>query len=484
MAVILGTPGNDTLSALADGDIVFGLQGDDSLNSAFNNTVLFGGRGNDTLATDLTLPASGPTPTHAIAIQRGGAGDDTLHVSLFHLTGVALDVTTSDTFVSGGSGNDRIDVVNAMDPLRAPGDDVLTNTIDGGSGHDRIAVSGVTSLEGGEGTVLNVVTGGAGNDVLDATAHTRTRLDQLASNSLDGGAGDDVIHALARTSSNGDSAVATNELFGRGGNDVLEATQTSGTENLTLDATNSLDGGNGDDVLVADMNVRALFGMSALNALDGGGGNDVLTARLVATIAGVSLGFDVSNVLAGGNGNDRLEAYIEASRPFGELPPVENHLEGGGGNDVLVATIATGTIGSSFLDGAAGNDELTVVGGSGNILIGGAGDDTLIQGTGTDDTMRGDALGTAQFGNDTFVFNVDNGHDAIVDFGQGAIDVAGPDWGTDRIDVTALGIEDFSELTISAFDPTTHESTITFSPDNDVVVRSEVALTSDDFIFA
>ena len=133
----------------------------------------------------------------------------------------------------------------------------------------------------------------------------------------------------------------------------------------------------------------------------------------------MTLGFDASNVLVGGNGNDHLEAYIEASRPFGELPPVENHLEGGNGNDILVATIASGTIGSSFVDGGAGNDELTVVGGSGNVLIGGAGHDTLIGGTGTD-AMRGDAIGNARYGNDTFVFNLDSGHDVIEDFGQGA----------------------------------------------------------------
>jgi serralysin len=256
---------------------------------------------------------------------------------------------------------------------------------------------------------------------------------------------------------------------------MLRATHAAGNENLIMDATNDLDGGNGNDVLVADLDALALHGVLATNVLDGGNGNDVLTARLVAVVQlGLTLGFDISNVLVGGGGNDHLEAYIEASTPFGELPPGENHLEGGGGNDVLLATIATDTIGSSFLDGGAGNDQLTVVGGSGNILIGGAGDDTLVDGTGTDDTMRGDALGIAQFGNDTFVFNLDNGHDGIADFGQGV----------DRIDVTALGIHDFSELTISAFDPTTQESTITFSPGNDVVVHSQVALRSDDFIFA
>jgi hypothetical protein len=109
------------------------------------------------------------------------------------------------------------------------------------------------------------------------------------------------------------------------------------------------------------------------------------------------------------------------------------------------------------------------------------GDDQLISGT-SDESMWGDAqamLGNAQGGNDTYVFGFDNGHDSIGDFGQG-----GSNRGTDHIDVTALGIHDFSELDISAFDPIALVSTITFSPGNDVVVHSEFALTAQDFLFA
>jgi hypothetical protein len=129
-----------------------------------------------------------------------------------------------------------------------------------------------------------------------------------------------------------------------------------------------------------------------------------------------------------------------------------------------------------------------------NILVGDAqtmsghahgGNDTLISGIGNDD-MYGDAqvmLDHVHGGNDTFVFNFNNGHDSIEDFGQGVHGVAGSNEGTDHIDVSALGIENFSELNISAFDPVTHVSTITFSPGNDVVVHSQVALTQQDFLF-
>jgi hypothetical protein len=142
-----------------------------------------------------------------------------------------------------------------------------------------------------------------------------------------------------------------------------------------------------------------------------------------------------------------------------------------------------------------GNDTLIAGSGGHNILVGDAqtmsdnahgGNDKLISGNGNDD-MWGDAqfiLGKAQGGNDVFVFNFGSGHDKIEDFGQGSPCVAGSNLGTDHIDVTALGIHDFSQLAISAFDLTTDESTITFSPGNDVIVHSQIALTQHDFLFA
>ncbi len=50
--LIVGTNGNDTLSAEGEGDLVFGRGGDDTLSSNFNRTALFGGRGGDTLSTN------------------------------------------------------------------------------------------------------------------------------------------------------------------------------------------------------------------------------------------------------------------------------------------------------------------------------------------------------------------------------------------------------------------------------------------------
>jgi hypothetical protein len=108
------------------------------------------------------------------------------------------------------------------------------------------------------------------------------------------------------------------------------------------------------------------------------------------------------------------------------------------------------------------------------------GNDKLVSGTGNDD-MWCDAQfisGNAKGGNDTYVFNFSNGRDKIEDFGE----IGSSILGNDQIDVSALGIENFNQLHISAFYPTTHA--ITFSSGNDVVVHSQIALTSHDFLFA
>jgi Ca2+-binding RTX toxin-like protein len=146
-----------------------------------------------------------------------------------------------------------------------------------------------------------------------------------------------------------------------------------------------------------------------------------------------------------------------------------------GGNDVLTGgDDASGLLAGSFNDILVGDAKLMADQSRG-------GNDTIVSGTGNDD-MWGDAqliIGKAQGGNDSFVFAAGNGHDKIEDFGQ----TVGSQNGKDHIDVSGLGIGDFTQLTVSAFDEATHESTITFSPGNDVIVHSQHALTAQDFIF-
>jgi Ca2+-binding RTX toxin-like protein len=240
------------------------------------------------------------------------------------------------------------------------------------------------------------------------------------------------------------------------------------------------------------------------------GGNDTFIA------AGNSLNTFYGD--AGGNmsgyargGNDTFvgsQAFTIRDLAYGDALTMSGNAMGG--DDTLIGGTVTGGTNQDTLIGDAqsmsdktqgGNDTL-IAGNSlsaspawtfNNLLIGDAqtmsgnahgGNDTLISGTGNDD-MWGDAqflLRFARGGNDTFVFNFNNGHDMIEDFGQGVHGMTGSNWGTDHIDVSAMGITDFHELNISAFDPATHESTITFAPGEDVVVRSQVALSAHDFL--
>jgi len=209
------------------------------------------------------------------------------------------------------------------------------------------------------------------------------------------------------------------------------------------------------------------------------GGDDIFTAGG----AGGSYTFygDAGGEMSGDavGGNDTFTGHGDSTNlAYGDALTMSGHAQGGddilmGGNDLTAPSAVT----------------------FGNVLIGDAetiaghahgGNDTLISGTGNDD-MFGDAktiLEQGCGGNDSFVFSSNNGHDRIEDFGQGVHGVTGLNWGTDHIDVSALGIHDFSELIISAFDPVTHESTITFGTGNDVVVHSQIALMQQNFVFA
>ncbi|MDB5562113.1 MAG: hypothetical protein JWN11_1531 [Hyphomicrobiales bacterium] len=531
---ITGSDGNDTLSAQAEGDLVFGLGGNDQLSSAFNRTALFGGRGDDRLTTNVVIPP-GTDPVDGVAVQFGGQGRDTLAATVTVQGGgsplptvgdrtasVYLDggdgndviraeanvdlLTTANvalrTLVLGGRGNDIIDVI--ADARGSAGDNLAANIAHGGAGDDRIIASAQTNIVGTFGVATNELTGGDGNDFLDATAIARSLNNDLVSNILHGGRGDDVLHAVNQAGSNFGSPVSTMELWGDDGNDVLVAVGQNFGTGIAHNDSSRLDGGKGDDILTVDSFTRSDY-VAVHNLLEGGSGHDALTANLVAVTLGRSLPippllFDASNILNGGEGNDNLTAslsitnvsgQVDASHAenrlaggsgddhltavaqlsgvaplHGDLPAITNHLDGGTGNDVLVATIAAGSIGASFLEGGAGNDRLTVFGGSGNVLNGGAGRDTLISGIGNDN-MNGGA------GADTLVFAPGNGSDTTAFCS-----------GQDKIDLTAFAannVHAFANLDIAVAGDS---SIIRFDADNHVTVLDTTHLIASDFLFA
>jgi hypothetical protein len=209
------------------------------------------------------------------------------------------------------------------------------------------------------------------------------------------------------------------------------------------------------------------------------GGADVFAAegRERNMIVYGDAGGDMSAFARGGNDVFTINEWLGDATFYGDAGgDMSGHARGGAdtlvGGDNVGAAQAAGAYESFFV-----GDAQTMSGAAHG------GNDRLVSGTGNDE-MWGDAqtlLGHAQGGNDTFVFGPNNGQDAIEDFGQG---LKGTNWGTDHIDVSGLGIQNFSQLDISAFDSTSRTSTITFSAGDDVTVHSLVALSAQDFKFA
>ena len=203
------------------------------------------------------------------------------------------------------------------------GDNILNggaedDTIDGQAGNDELYGMGGQDL----------LLGGAGNDRLDGGT---------GADSMVGGVGDDtylVDNAL-------DSVI---EVSGEGVDRVFSSvnyTLTGNVERLTLESGSAAVIGTGntlDNEIFGNQNNNILNGLAGNDKIDGGGGDD--------TIIG-GAGEDVLDGLAG---NDNMQGGDDY-----------DNLEGGDGDDLI-----DGGAGDDWLDGEAGAD----------VLIGGAGHDT------------------------------------------------------------------------------------------------------------
>ncbi|WP_226577435.1 choice-of-anchor I family protein [Acuticoccus sediminis] len=226
--VVVGTDGDDTLQARADGGRVDGLGGDDIITGSRADDRLFGGTGTDTV--------------------NGMGGDDVIVIV--------------DGIADGGAGADRV--------VGGNGDNVLH----GGGGSDELeGRRGNDVLFGDDGrdTVLgqggdDVIRGGNGRDELSGGAGDDTVV---------GNAGDDVAGG------NGDNDLVAGQdgddtLLGGNGLDTLLGGD--GDDSLSGGAkADQLSGGNGNDTLFGDDGHDQLFGNDGDDFIVGGAGNDTAT---------------------------------------------------------------------------------------------------------------------------------------------------------------------------------------------------------------
>ncbi|MDA1014513.1 MAG: PKD domain-containing protein [Planctomycetota bacterium] len=289
----------------ADGiDMIWGTNADD---------VLFGGNGNDFLL--------------------GNLGDDELHG----------DVGNDDLMGSGGNDDIHPGLGNDMAKGQGGSGDVLFADVAGLATLVNTSLTQPTETDTFDMFERAELTGGSGNDTIDASMFT------VGPVKLDGAAGDDV---LLGTTFNDELIGGPTANVG----DLDEIRQTTGV-NQTL--TNTSVTGQGTDVLT---NIdRAMLLIS--------GSSDV-------TID--STGFSGDVTAFGGNGNDKI--FLGPGNDFASGSAGDDEIHGGSGNDSL-----NGAAGLDMLFGDAGNDVLKGQGAS-DTLGGGLGDD-VIDGGGSSDML-------------------------------------------------------------------------------------------------
>ena len=450
----------DTLTSIEN---LTGSGHDDTLTGDAGDNVLEGGAGADTLdgaaGSDTAAYTGSDAPVTidlSAGANTGGHAEGDSLTSMEHLLGSRYsDMLTGDAGVNrldGGPGNDQLEGRAGADTLiGGPGLDtasyagsaaaVTVNLLDGsatggdaagdtlesiehltGSGHDDVLTgdAGDNVLEGGPGA--DTLDGGMGTDTA-SYADSPSRVDVRLSGTV-------VNHGDAT----GDTLSNIENLTGSAHNDILAG---NGQANVLTGLTGNdlLWGSSGDDVLT---------GGPGADRLVGGAGND--TASFIGSPEGVTVRLH-SFATAGGDAQGDTFPYTvdvaytdaDGAEQTETLPDVEN-LIGSSHNDILA-----GDRRDNRLDGGAGDDTLyggpgggddVMHGGPGNDrLFGGQGDDTLIGGPG-DDRLAGGA------GADVFVFGPQDGADTVTDFSSG----------TDKLDLTAFGIEDIEDVTMATTD--------------------------------
>lgn len=416
-----------TASLIVDLNTVSALPGDGSVQS-FERMDLVSGNGNDTL-----VGYEGATIKKSNLHDRivAGGGDDF----------ISLWMGGTD-YVDGGSGDDRLSVVNelgsAFGGVSTVGfeeaADGISGMLDGYLGNN-LSYSGIehfSFLDLNEGA--DHLQTGRGNDSLIAGGGNDTIDSGAGADTVDGGAGIDLWYADQSET----ITPITIDLNGfsdlpNGGSVVnFEAFRLStGAGNDTLIGHQFLSGSNyqqSDSVTSGAGNDQIKLWLGGDDTVNGGSGIDTLSVLNGLGLGGISLhgltqsGDGWSGLIDGYLGHnihftgiDRL-VYSDLSNGHDSIAglALSDEIDAGGGNDTV--------------NGGAGND--TLIGGSGNdILKGDAGFDRLEGGSGAD-TMEGGENGD--------LYLVDNAGDVIIE----TLETSGVDKVVSTVDVTLWeGIE-------------------------------------------
>ena len=331
---LIGGDGNDSLEGALGDDVLTGNAGNDFLGSGAGDDILNGGAGNDQLfggnGVD-QIVASGAKTYVLGNDSMTGEGTDTLNridtamITTSARENSSVDASAFDGSVTliGGAGLDTLTGGGGDDSLfGAAGNDVLK----GGDGKDILrGEAGNDTLDGeaGDDFLLGGLgnddfRGGAGSDRLIESANVNLT---LTNNSLTG-LGTDTL-----------SSIETASLTGGAGNNTLNASAfTLGSVTLIGGAGNdSLVGGTQNDSMMGEAGNDTLQGGTGNDTLDGGAGNDGLVGQ-----AGNDslLGGDGKDTLVAGIGNDSLLGGLQDDLLIGGFG--DDSINGEAGNDKAV----------------------------------------------------------------------------------------------------------------------------------------------------
>ncbi len=479
--VLNGNAGNDTLEGGAGADTLVGGTGHDILLGGISTDILIGEGGNDSMdggaEDDIYYVETGDIVTDS-----GAVGYDLAQIVV--TTGQDLDMGgwSGVERVEGFLGDDTINASGQTNQILIwghDGNDVIT----GGDGDDiLLGGEGNDILSGGSGndTILgqlgnDTMTGGAGNDVF--------YIDSAGDSISDGGADYDVatLTNAAGVSLAVGGWTSVERIEGFTGNDTIDATGATQTRLLWGNAGDDhITGGAGDDILLGGDDNDLLHGGAGADTMQGGTGNDTFNGGTGADVFYIGESGDV--VTDGGEGYDTaiLNTASGVDISIGTWTGVER-VEGFTGNDTIDAT---GSSSNFVITGGTGNDR--IIGGAGNdtvyadsdddFIFGGAGDDALIGGAGND-TIQGGVgkdflLGDS--GLDSFVFDDNWGEDVVSDFATGA----------DILDLSNVsGVAGLGDLSISTDGTHTFLSLVGGGGDLITLANFNGVLTESDFNF-
>ena len=339
------------------------------------------------------------------AFVRLGHGDNNVDLGALEVPAEILTGDGNDTVlgsishdvISVGAGDDVVDANAGKDRVvGGSGNDTLNgdrgpDTIFGGAGDDLLT---------GRGS-FDVIYGSAGRDTLNGGAGSDSLFGGLDADFIQGGASSD----LASGGEGNDTLVGgshLDSLFGQGGDDRIEGGM----------ANDFLGGGTGDDTLMGFLGNDTIHGGDGNDLASGGEGRD--SVRGDAGNDSLVGGADADFIL-GGDGNDSVVGGGDNDTLWGEAG--DDSIRGGGGDDSLL-----GHDGNDTLRGEAGNDR----------AMGEAGDDVLVTGDGDDSAFGGEGNDfiKAEAGND--LVEADAGDDTI-DGGLGDDMLSAGD-GNDRVE--------------------------------------------------